>query len=88
MYVTCRQLGLSSVQRSSPSTTIIDVARVAGVSTATVSRVINGSCTVSPGTADAVKRALEACHYKPNWDAIRLRSLRKTSQPKQIESSQ
>jgi tetratricopeptide (TPR) repeat protein len=34
------------VLKSSPSATIIDVARVAGVSTATVSRVVNGSTKV------------------------------------------
>jgi DNA-binding LacI/PurR family transcriptional regulator len=63
--------------QTSQFATIADVARVAGVSTATVSRVVNGSTRVSPKTADAVRRALATCRYQPNADAIRLRQLRK-----------
>lgn len=59
--------------------TIIDVAKLAGVSTATVSRVVNGSTKVSPKTAEVVALAVRACQYEPNRDAIRLRSLRSDS---------
>jgi hypothetical protein len=64
-------------KKGSQAATIADVARVAGVSTATVSRVVNRPELVSPKTADAVKRALDMCEYTPNADAIRLRRLRK-----------
>jgi DNA-binding transcriptional regulator YdaS (Cro superfamily) len=60
-----------------PPATIVDVARMAHVSTATVSRVVNGSDNVSAKTVAAVKRALKACQYQPNVDAIRLRRLRR-----------
>ena len=56
--------------------TIVDVARLAGVSTATVSRVVNRSTKVAPKTVEVVTLALRACRYEPNSDAIRLRSLR------------
>jgi LacI family transcriptional regulator len=39
--------------------TIDDVASAAGVSTATVSRVLNGSANVAPQTRAAVQRAIE-----------------------------
>ena len=47
-------------------TTIVDVARVAGVSTATVSRVINSPDTVRKQTRDRVYHAMELCRYKYN----------------------
>ena len=46
--------------------TIRDVARVAGVSTATVSRFINNSGSVRPETRERVRRAMEVCRYKYN----------------------
>lgn len=46
--------------------TLEDVARAAGVSRATVSRVVNGGSLVSPDTAQAVNEAIEALGYKPN----------------------
>src|SRR5947199_10768280 len=45
------------------------VARRAGVSTATVSRTINGSDKVSPKTAEQVRRAIEALHFYPDTNA-------------------
>ena len=45
---------------------ILDVARVAGVSPATVSRVINGTAKVSPATRQAVQAAIKTLHYEPN----------------------
>jgi DNA-binding LacI/PurR family transcriptional regulator len=46
--------------------TIRDVARIAGVSTATVSRVINSPENVGPKTRERVSRAMEICRYKYN----------------------
>jgi DNA-binding LacI/PurR family transcriptional regulator len=46
--------------------TLEDVARVAGVSRATVSRVINGAPTVDPGLRGIVEEAIEATRYVPN----------------------
>jgi LacI family transcriptional regulator, galactose operon repressor len=45
--------------------TITDVARRAGVSIATVSRVLNGSTPVIEGTADRVRAAIDELHYRP-----------------------
>jgi LacI family transcriptional regulator len=47
------------------SSTISDVARRAGVSIATVSRVLNGSTPVIDETAERVRAAIEELHYKP-----------------------
>ena len=49
--------------------TIRDVARQAGVSVATVSRVLNNSPLVSPETRDAVMRAVSELGYRPNANA-------------------
>ncbi|WES66834.1 HTH-type transcriptional regulator GalS [Superficieibacter sp. HKU1] len=49
--------------------TIRDVARQAGVSVATVSRVLNNSALVSPETRDAVMSAVSALGYRPNANA-------------------
>jgi len=48
--------------------TMRDVARLAGVSTSTVSAVINDTVTVSPKRKAKVIRAMEALDYQP--DAI------------------
>lgn len=52
--------------------TIRDIARAAGVSTATVSRVINQTGKVSPKTKETVQLALHQCNYKPNASAVQL----------------
>ena len=49
--------------------TIKDVARLANTSTATVSKVMNGSYSISEETADRVKKAMEQLHYLPNQRA-------------------
>ncbi|WP_024142634.1 HTH-type transcriptional regulator GalS [Salmonella enterica] len=49
--------------------TIRDVARQAGVSVATVSRVLNNSALVSPDTRDAVMQAVTLLGYRPNANA-------------------
>lgn len=53
---------------------IKDVAREAGVSTATVSHVINNTRFVSDETRARVVRAIESCHYYPNANAQSLAS--------------
>lgn len=50
------------------------VARRAGVSTATVSRTINGSDKVTPKTAERVRRAVEALQFYPDTNARSLGS--------------
>lgn len=56
-----------------------DVARVAGVSTTTVSRVINEVTTVSPANRQRVLEATRKLNYHPNPDAQRLASGRKNT---------
>lgn len=53
---------------------IKEVARLAGVSTATVSRTINGSDKVTPETAKRVRRAIEELKFYPNTNARALGS--------------
>jgi LacI family transcriptional regulator len=50
---------------SAPAT-LHDVARLAGVSYQTVSRVVNQSPSVSPETLEKVNQAIEALNYRPN----------------------
>jgi DNA-binding LacI/PurR family transcriptional regulator len=56
--------------------TIADVARRAGVSIATVSRVINGTAPVAEGTAARVRAAIAALNYVPRAAARSLASRR------------
>ncbi|MFC9324592.1 LacI family DNA-binding transcriptional regulator [Kitasatospora sp. NPDC057015] len=56
----------SAVNRS---TTLEDVARVAGVSRATVSRVINGIRNVDPAIQESVRLAIASTGYVPNGAA-------------------
>ena len=53
--------------------TIYDVAREAGVSLATVSRVINGSSVVREKTKEKVMRVIDELNFKPNQIARVLR---------------
>lgn len=46
--------------------TIYDVARLAGVSTATVSRALNGTAQIAPATRTAIDQAVEQLGYRPN----------------------
>ncbi|HEX4038811.1 MAG TPA: LacI family DNA-binding transcriptional regulator [Acidobacteriaceae bacterium] len=50
-----------------------DVARIARVSSATVSRVLNGSTLVKPATAERVRRVIEQLRFIPNGSAAALR---------------
>jgi LacI family transcriptional regulator, galactose operon repressor len=56
--------------------TIGDVARLAGVSAATVSRVFNGTSSVSPDKEDRVRRAVAELDYEPFGPARALRQQR------------
>lgn len=56
------------------SATIEEVAARAGVSRSTVSRVVNGSTSVSPAALEAVQRAIEELQYVPNRAARSLAS--------------
>ncbi|ONI75624.1 LacI family transcriptional regulator [Kribbella sp. ALI-6-A] len=53
--------------------TISDVAALAGVSTATVSRALNGKATVDPELAARVRTAADQLGYQPNGPARNLR---------------
>lgn len=59
--------------------TLEDVAREAGVSRATVSRVVNGVRNVDPGIQDLVRRAIERTGYTPNQAARQLVTRRTTT---------
>ena len=54
--------------------TILDVAREAGVSKSTVSRVINNEGTVKPATRKAVEDAIEKLGYFPSYFAQGMRT--------------
>lgn len=56
----------TSKSRPNGQATIRDVAEVAGVSVATVSRVINGSRPVNPDLAERVQQAVANLRYRPN----------------------
>src|SRR5213592_2435987 len=55
---------MASRQRARP--TIYDVAREAGVSTATVSRALNGTGQIAPATRASIEEAVERLGYRPN----------------------
>src|SRR3982751_4953018 len=58
---------------------IKDVARVAGVSDKTVSRVVNGEANVHPDTQEKVERAIAELNYVPNLNARLVRTNRSHS---------
>lgn len=61
---------------SRPSATIRDVARVAGLSVASVSRVLNGHANVTPDTQERVVAAMRELHYSPHAGARSLSTAR------------
>ncbi|PLZ03889.1 LacI family transcriptional regulator [Burkholderia sp. WAC0059] len=63
-------------RRKSNAVSVMDVARAAGVSTATVSRVLNGHSTVAPDLQARVKEIAEALGYTPHAAARALASQR------------
>jgi LacI family transcriptional regulator len=50
-----------------------DIAKIAGVSNATVSRVINGLNVVRPATAERVRRVIDELKFIPNGSATTLK---------------
>ncbi len=56
-------------QPMAPKPVMADVARLAGVSHQTVSRVINGSTSIRPATKARVEQAIEELGYRPNTAA-------------------
>lgn len=62
-----------------PNVTLDEVARVAGVSRATVSRVVNDSPKVSPDVRRAVEKAIDRLGYRPNRAARSLVTRRSES---------
>jgi LacI family transcriptional regulator len=56
--------------------TLRDIASHCGVSTATVSAVVNGAVWVSPATRDRVQRAVDEMGYRPNQFARSLKTQR------------
>ena len=55
-----------STRRTLGGVTVQDVARAAGVSAMTVSRVMNGGTNVREDTRKAVLAAVETLNYRPN----------------------
>lgn len=62
-----------------PIATMADVARLAGVSVATVSHVLNGTRAVRPDTRDQVLAAVRLSNYTPNTVARSLATARTTT---------
>lgn len=60
---------MQTVPRRRRKPTLEQVARYAGVSRATVSRVVNGATTVDPAIREVVQRAVEDLNYVPNQAA-------------------
>ncbi len=54
--------------------TIMDVAKAAGVSPATVTHALNGKRPVSEMTRKRVLAAVESLGYVPSWNASRMKS--------------
>ncbi|WP_080796541.1 LacI family DNA-binding transcriptional regulator [Corynebacterium pacaense] len=65
---------MSPHRRGSRGATIADVAKLAGVSTATVSRALHGSANVGPGTLEKVARAAEELNFSVTRSASALAS--------------
>ncbi|WP_255553090.1 LacI family DNA-binding transcriptional regulator [Ktedonobacter sp. SOSP1-85] len=56
-----------------PKVTIYDVAKRAGVSAATVSKVLNGTGRISPETSQRIRAAIEELQYRPSLIASALK---------------
>jgi LacI family transcriptional regulator len=71
-----RVLKSKAESKAERKATMSDVARVAGVSLMTVSRVLNGTAKVSPETEEQVRRAVDKLRYRPNELARALRGMK------------
>jgi transcriptional regulator with XRE-family HTH domain len=72
---------MQTVHRPRRKPTLEQVARYAGVSRATVSRVVNGSTTVDPAIREVVQQAVEDLNYVPNLAARALMTSSSTTPP-------
>jgi LacI family transcriptional regulator len=63
---------MSPIKDRKASITMYEIARLAGVSQSTVSRVLNGSAVVASDKRDAVLRVMEELNYRPNAAAQEL----------------
>ena len=70
-----RHMGARNGSRATRQPTLVDVARVAGVSPMTVSRVINGGSSSEQSRA-AVERAVRQLDYRPSEVARQLSAAR------------
>ena len=67
------EIGIDTLaELNAESCTMKDVARLAGVSTATVSRVTNGASNVSGNARTKVLAAISTLNYRPNAHAAEL----------------
>ncbi|TDX03850.1 LacI family transcriptional regulator [Kribbella sp. VKM Ac-2566] len=73
LWVIHYSTGYCSVRKGARVPTVSDVAARAGVSTATVSRALNGKPTVDPDLAARVRQAADELGYQPNGPARNLR---------------
>jgi DNA-binding LacI/PurR family transcriptional regulator len=69
------------------NSSIISVAREAGVSLQTVSNVLNFPERVKPETTEKVLRAIEKLNYTPNLSARRLRSRKSSAIAVRVDSN-
>lgn len=65
---------LSPPPHKSEPATLLDVARLAGVSPSTVSRILNGTARVADEKRQAVEAAIQKLKFRPNLSARGLRS--------------
>jgi LacI family transcriptional regulator len=64
-----KQTQKQMTQKRKNRTTILDIARIAGVSPATVSRILNNTAIVAPEKERAVRQAIKESNYQPNTTA-------------------
>jgi len=64
--------GQDKVRNQPNKATVFDVAKLAGVSIKTVSRVVNSEPNVRPATQERVNRAIAELNYLPSEAARRL----------------
>ena len=70
-----------SFAETMPKATVFDVAKLAGVSVKTVSRVVNGEANVRASTRESVEKAIAELDYRPDQTARNLASYRQKRAP-------